>query len=213
MMTTLCFSCEKRVLFWCLFLRVLLLTTLLMATQWNAQTKYSPWDQPRGLVVRVSDYYSWGPAFDSRLYRGNFPWRGDHGLGRLVEFRFKGPPETASSYITTHIIGDNVTGPHGRPNLRSQLHCCHAQEGGPRSPQGHVMALEGKKVLFLVFSSQVRDAVRLSLVSCIWNLCKITAIRQTFHPLTRVMWYRYAGWGTSASDCITIPHHPSRTTP
>ena len=30
---------------------------------------------------------------------------------------------------------DNVTAPHGRPNLRSQLHSCHAQEGGPRSPQ------------------------------------------------------------------------------
>jgi len=31
--------------------------------------------------------------------------RGDHGLGRLVEFRFKGLPGTTSSYITTHIIG------------------------------------------------------------------------------------------------------------
>jgi len=31
--------------------------------------------------------------------------RGDHGLGRLVEFRFKGPPGTTSSYITTPIIG------------------------------------------------------------------------------------------------------------
>jgi len=31
--------------------------------------------------------------------------RGDHGLGRSVEFRFKGPPCTTSSYITTHIIG------------------------------------------------------------------------------------------------------------
>ena len=31
--------------------------------------------------------------------------RGDHGLGKLVEFRFKGPPGTTSSYITTHIIG------------------------------------------------------------------------------------------------------------
>jgi len=30
--------------------------------------------------------------------------RGDHDLGRLVEFRFKGPPGTTSSYITTHII-------------------------------------------------------------------------------------------------------------
>ena len=28
--------------------------------------------------------------------------RGDHGLGRLVEFRFKAPPGTTSSYITTH---------------------------------------------------------------------------------------------------------------
>jgi len=31
--------------------------------------------------------------------------RGDHGLGRLVEFRFKGPHGTTSPYITTHIIG------------------------------------------------------------------------------------------------------------
>ena len=30
---------------------------------------------------------------------------------------------------------DNVTAPHGRPNLRSRLHSCHAQEGEPRSPQ------------------------------------------------------------------------------
>ena len=31
--------------------------------------------------------------------------RGVHGLGRFVEFRFKGPPGTTSSCITTHIIG------------------------------------------------------------------------------------------------------------
>ena len=61
--------------------------------------------------------------------------RGDHGLGRLVGFRFKGPPGTTSSYITTHIIG---TAPHGHPNLRSRLRFCHAQEERPRSPQGHV---------------------------------------------------------------------------
>jgi len=40
---------------------------------------------------------------------GTFPEgedsRGDHGLGRLVEFRSKCPPGTISSYITTHIIG------------------------------------------------------------------------------------------------------------
>ena len=38
-------------------------------------------------------------GFDSRFYRGNFSLkgedsRGDHGLGRLVEFRFKGLPGT-----------------------------------------------------------------------------------------------------------------------
>jgi len=37
---------------------------------------------------------------------------------------------------------DNVTAPHGRTNLRSQLHFCHAQEGRPQSPQGHVGALD-----------------------------------------------------------------------
>ena len=70
---------------------------------------------------------------------------GDHGLGRLVEFRFKGPPGTTSSYITHSHHRDNVTAPYGRPNLRSRLHCCHAQEGGPRSPQGHVVALDQNK--------------------------------------------------------------------
>ena len=30
---------------------------------------------------------------------------------------------------------DNVTASHGSPNLRSRLHFCHAQKGGPRSPQ------------------------------------------------------------------------------
>ena len=68
--------------------------------------------------------------------------RGDHGLGRLVEFRFKGPSGTISSYITTYII---VTAPHGRPSLRSRLHSGPAQEGGPRSPQGHVVALDQNK--------------------------------------------------------------------
>ena len=67
--------------------------------------------------------------------------RGDHGLCRLVEFRFKAAPGTNPplSPLTHH--RDNVTAPHGRPNLRSRLHSCHAQEGGPRSPQRHVVAL------------------------------------------------------------------------
>ena len=31
--------------------------------------------------------------------------RGDHDMGMLVEFRFKGTPGTTSSYITNHSIG------------------------------------------------------------------------------------------------------------
>jgi hypothetical protein len=33
-------------------------------------------DQLRGLVVRVSDYWSSGPGFDSRLYHGDFSLKG-----------------------------------------------------------------------------------------------------------------------------------------
>jgi hypothetical protein len=29
-------------------------------------------DQPRGLVIRVSDYWSWGPGFNFRFYYGDF---------------------------------------------------------------------------------------------------------------------------------------------
>jgi len=53
------------------------------------------------------------------------------------------------NYAVRHFCGshhrDNVTAPHGRPNLRSRLQFCHAQEGRPRSPQGHVGALGEEK--------------------------------------------------------------------
>ena len=45
----------------------------------------------------------------SRVRFPALPWKfslkGRIPAGRLVEFRFKGPPGTTSSYITTHIIG------------------------------------------------------------------------------------------------------------
>jgi hypothetical protein len=41
-------------------------------------------DQPRGLVVRVSDYWSWGPGFDSRFYRGNFSLKGKFPMVTMV---------------------------------------------------------------------------------------------------------------------------------
>jgi hypothetical protein len=50
-------------------------------------------NQPRGLVVTVSDYWSRGPGFNSCFYRGDFSVEGgdsicDHDLGSLAELRF-----------------------------------------------------------------------------------------------------------------------------
>ena len=84
------------------------------------------------------------PALPWKLSLNGEYSRGDHGLGRLVEFRFKGPSwHYILPYHHSH-HRNNVTAPHGRPNLRSRLHCCHVQEGGPRSRQGHVVALDKK---------------------------------------------------------------------
>jgi len=58
------------------------------------------------------------PGSTLRIFSEGGVSHGDHGLSRLVEFRIKGPPGTTSSYITTQ-HQDNVTAPHGRPNLRS----------------------------------------------------------------------------------------------
>ena len=43
------------------------------------------------------------PALPWEFFPEGEDSRGDHGLGRLVEFMFKGSPGTPSSYITTHI--------------------------------------------------------------------------------------------------------------
>ena len=65
-------------------------------------------DQPRGLVVGVSatnhEVPCSIPGSTVAIFSEGEDSRGDHGLGRLVEIRFKGPPGTTSSYITTHII-------------------------------------------------------------------------------------------------------------
>jgi hypothetical protein len=59
--------------------------------------------------------------------------RGDHGLGGLVQFRFKAPPGTTSSSITTH------TSVVYTPTMpRREDHEVH---------KGHVVALEKKKII------------------------------------------------------------------
>ena len=42
------------------------------------------------------------PGFTMGIFLEGEDSRGDHGLGRLVEFRFKAPPVTTPSSITTH---------------------------------------------------------------------------------------------------------------
>jgi hypothetical protein len=53
----------------------------------------------------------------------------DHGLGSLVELRFKAPPGTSYSYITIHLIVTLL-------DFRSRLHFVHNREWRPRSPYG-----------------------------------------------------------------------------
>ena len=83
-------------------LLLLLLLSLLLYT-----------DQPRGLVVRVSEVPGSIPGSTVGIFLEGEDSRGDHGLGRLVEFRFKAPPGTTSSYITTHT-------PSGQRNCASR---------------------------------------------------------------------------------------------
>jgi hypothetical protein len=46
------------------------------ADMFNRCSLRSKCDQTRDLAVRVSDYWSWGPGFDSRFCMGILPWRG-----------------------------------------------------------------------------------------------------------------------------------------
>jgi hypothetical protein len=55
---------------------------------------------------------------------------------------------------------DNVTAPHGRPNRRSQLHFCHVQVGGPRSPKKDMWWNWGKNKLFITFTEAERGVAR-----------------------------------------------------
>jgi hypothetical protein len=67
------------------------LPTLVAACRHNMHTKYTncwtystSWDQPRDLLVRTSAYYPWGPGFDSRFYRGEFPLQGKIPVATMV---------------------------------------------------------------------------------------------------------------------------------
>jgi hypothetical protein len=54
------------------------------------------WDQPRGLVVRVSDYWSTGPGSDSRFCHGEFSLKGNLDLRPLLVLHIHILPSTPS---------------------------------------------------------------------------------------------------------------------
>jgi hypothetical protein len=95
---------------------------------------------------------------------------GDHGLGSLVELRFKAPPGTSYPYITIHLI---ITAPHGRPNLRSRLHFGHNQEGDHEVHKGHVVVLAKKMITVYITTASLR------------NIHTVILIKGSFDPFYR----------------------------
>ena len=88
-----------------------------------------------------------GPQSRKEVYISNHRGEdshGDHGLGRLVEFRFKAPPSTTSSSITTHTSSGqrNCASWASQPQKSVTLLPC---PGGrtKKSTKGHVVALGG----------------------------------------------------------------------
>ena len=75
--------------------------------------------------------------------------RGDHVLGSLVEFRFKAPPGTTSSSITTHTPSGqrNCASWASQPQKSVTLLPCSRREDH-EVHEGHVVALE-EKILYL----------------------------------------------------------------
>jgi hypothetical protein len=74
---------------------------------------------------------------------------GVHGLGSLVEFRFKAPPGTSSSYITIHLIRTTLLRLMGFPTPEVGYTSATTGRGDYEVHKGHVVALRIKKKLFV----------------------------------------------------------------
>ena len=101
----------------------------------------------------------WLLIMRSRIRFPALPWEfshGDHGLGKLVEFRFKAPPGTTSPSITTHTPSGqrNCALLASQPQKSVTLLLC---PGGrtTKSTKGHVVALEEKKI-YIYISTSIR---------------------------------------------------------
>jgi hypothetical protein len=68
---------------------------------------------------------------------------GDHGLGSLVEFRFKAPPGISYSYITIHLIGTTELRLMGVPTSEVGYTSATTGRGDHEVHTGHVVAWGG----------------------------------------------------------------------
>jgi hypothetical protein len=66
---------------------------------------------------------------------------GDHGLGSLVELRFKAPPGTSYSCITIHLIGTTFLRLMGVPASEVAYISVTTGRGDNEVHKGHVVAL------------------------------------------------------------------------
>jgi hypothetical protein len=79
---------------------------------------------------------------------------GDHGLGSLVEFRFKAPPGTSYSYITIHLIGTTSLRVMGVPTSEVGYTSVTAGRRDHEVHKGHVVALDGYFELDVICSTK-----------------------------------------------------------
>ena len=100
---------------------VFLIKWLYFTTTGTLNDFISVYDQPHGLVVGASDYWSRGPGFDSRLYHGNFLCGGRIPVVSMVwvvsRFRLKVETSSTRSQISinsdwTHESSPRWRGPH-----------------------------------------------------------------------------------------------------
>jgi hypothetical protein len=104
---------------------------------------------------RSSGQSFWLLIMRSRVRFTVLPWgfflegevsHGDHGLCRLVELGFKAPSWYFIFIYHHPPHPNNVTAPHGRPNIRSPLHFGHNRRGDHKVHKGNVVALGEKNV-------------------------------------------------------------------
>jgi hypothetical protein len=74
----------------------------------------------------------------------------DHGLGSLVELRFKAPPCTSYSYITIHLIGTTQLHLMGVPTSKVEYTSATTWRGVHEVHKGHAVALVKKSYIWLL---------------------------------------------------------------